>query len=62
MAQKTNEEIIDAFQVVLPYINDVLREDVIATLLDKQNIAGYDPAKHLDAKLTVGKPIAELHW
>ncbi len=62
MAQKTNEEIIDAFQVVLPYINDVLREDVIATLLDKQKIAGYVPGKHLDAKLTVGKPIAELHW
>ena len=41
MAFETNEEILDAFKVVLPYINEVLREDVAVGLADQQAVIAY---------------------
>ena len=61
MAFETNEEILDAFKVVLPYINEVLREDVAVGLTDKREMISYAKGHGIDIKLTPGTSLQQLH-
>lgn len=61
MAFETNEEILDAFKVVLPYINEVLREDVAVGLADQQAVIAYAKGKDVDLKLTPGTSRQQLN-
>ena len=46
MAFETNEEILDAFKVVLPYINEVLREDVAVEGVSQEVALSNAPEVH----------------
>ncbi len=54
---KTNEDILNAFKVVIPYINHVVREDVVIGLTNTKEYIGYARGTKLDIDLPAGKPI-----
>ena len=57
---KTNEDILNAFKVVIPYINHIVREDVVIGLTDTKEYLDYIPGKKLDIDLEAGKPIQDI--
>ncbi len=44
----SNEDILQAFQIVLPYIDRIVREDVVVGLTDREKYIGYAPGEKLD--------------
>ena len=54
---KTNEDILNAFKVVIPYINHVVREDVVIGLTNTKEYIDYARGTKLDIDLPAGKPI-----
>ena len=54
---KTNEEILAAFQFVLPYLNRIVREDMAVGLTDLEKYLSYYRAKEFELDLPAGKPI-----
>ncbi|KAJ48868.1 archaellum component FlaC [Clostridium tetanomorphum] len=54
---KTNEEILAAFKLVLPYINKIVHDDMAVGLTDLQEYLGYYRAKEFELDLPEGKPI-----
>ncbi|WP_350345092.1 methyl-accepting chemotaxis protein [Proteinivorax tanatarense] len=54
---KTNEEILAAFKVVLPYINRIAHEDMAVGLTDLEKYVGYYRADEFELDLPEGKPI-----
>lgn len=54
---QTNEDILAAFKLVLPYINRIVREDMAVGLTDLEKYLGYYRAKKFELNLPEGKPI-----
>lgn len=54
---QTNEEILAAFKLVLPYLNHIVREDMAVGLTDLNEYLGYYRAKSFELDLPDGKPI-----
>lgn len=54
---ETNEEILAAFKAVLPYLNQVVREDMAVGLTDSKEYLAYHRAKEFELDLPAGKPI-----
>ena len=57
---KTNEDILNAFKVVIPYINHVVREDVVIGLANTKEYIGYARGEKLDIDLPAGKPVGDI--
>jgi uncharacterized protein YoxC len=53
----TNEEIIAAFRLVLPYLNRIVREDMAVGLTDLKEYKAYYRAREFELDLPEGKPI-----
>jgi len=53
----SNEEILAAFKVVLPYLNRIVREDMAVGLTDLKEYIAYYRAKDFELDLPAGKPI-----
>ena len=56
-SMKTNQDILDAFKVVIPYINRVVREDIVIGLTNTTEYIDYVRGKDIDIDLAAGKPI-----
>lgn len=54
---QTNEEILAAFKLVLPYLNRIVREDMAVGLTDLKEYIDYYRAKEYELDLPAGKPI-----
>lgn len=54
---QSNEEIIAAFELVLPYLNRIVREDMAVGLTDLDKYVSYYRAKEFELDLPAGKPI-----
>jgi len=54
---QTNEEILAAFKLVLPYLNHIVREDMAVGLTDLKEYLGYYRANKFELDLPEGKPI-----
>ncbi|MBV1821584.1 hypothetical protein KUA25_26495, partial [Bacteroidales bacterium MSK.15.36] len=54
---KTNEEILEAFKVVLPYINSITPDDMVIVLTDLEKYIGYHNANEFTLDLSEEKPI-----
>ena len=54
---KTNEEILEAFKIVLPYINSITPDDMAIVLTDLEKYIGYHNANEFTLDLSEGKPI-----
>lgn len=57
---KTNEDILNAFKVVLPYINKIAREDMATGLSDLTQYLAYVRGENLDLDLAPGKNITNI--
>ena len=55
--QITNDDILAAFKLVLPYFNKIVREDMAVGLTDLKEYLGYYRAKEFELDLPAGKPI-----
>lgn len=49
--------ILEAFKLVLPYLNHIVREDMVVGLTDLKEYLGYYRAKDFELDLSPGKPI-----
>ncbi len=58
--QYSNEEILEAFKIVLPYMNKIVREDMAVGLTDLKEYLGYYRANKFELDLPAGKPIAGI--
>ena len=56
----TNEAILNAFKHVLPYINKIVREDMVVGLTNKEEYIGYQPGKKLDIAIPMGKKVDQI--
>lgn len=54
---KTNEDILNAFKVVMPYIKQIVREDMVVALTDCEKYIAYEKGKKVDINIETGKPI-----
>lgn len=54
---QTNEDILAAFKLVLPYLNRIVREDMAVGLTDLKEYLSYYRAKEFELDLPEGKPI-----
>ncbi len=54
---ETDEQILAAFKLVLPYLNKIVREDMAVGLTDLEEYLGYYRAKEFELDLPEGKPI-----
>lgn len=57
----SDEAILAAFKLVLPYINKVVREDMAVGLTDLKEYLGYYRAKKFELDLPEGKPIRDIN-
>jgi methyl-accepting chemotaxis protein len=57
---KTNEDILNAFKVVLPYIKKVTREDMVLGLSSLTEYIDYAPGKRLEIDLAAGKSVSNI--
>lgn len=58
--QYSNEEILEAFKIVLPYMNKIVREDMAVGLTDLNAYVSYYRAKNFELDIPPGKPIAGI--
>lgn len=54
---QTNDTILAAFKLVLPYFNQIVREDMAVGLTDLKEYSAYYKAKEFELDLPSGKPI-----
>ncbi len=54
---ETNEAILEAFRLVLPYLNKIVREDMAVGLTDLNAYLSYYRAREFELDLPEGKPI-----
>lgn len=54
---KTNEEILEAFKIVLPYLNSITPDDMMVGLTDLEKYIGYHNADEFELDLSEGKSI-----
>lgn len=57
---ESNEEILAAFKLVLPYMNRIVREDMAVGLTDTKAYLGYYRAKAFELDLPEGKSIDNI--
>ena len=57
---KTNEDILNAFKVVVPYIRHIVRDDIVIGLADTKEYIDYVPGRKLKLDLAAGKPVAGI--
>ena len=57
---KSDEDILNAFKVVIPYINNIVREDVVIGLTNLTEYIDYVKGKTLDIKIKPGMPIKDI--
>ena len=57
---RTDEDILNAFKVVIPYINNIVREDVVIGLTNLTEYIDYVKGQKLDIKITPGMPIKNI--
>ncbi len=57
---ETNEAILEAFKLVLPYLNRIVREDMAVGLTDLEFYLSYYRAREFELDLPAGKPIKEI--
>lgn len=57
---ESNEEILAAFELVLPYINRIVREDMAVGLTDLKEYISYYRAKDFELDLPAGKSINDI--
>lgn len=57
---KTNEDILEAFRLVLPYLNRIVREDMAVGLTDLTQYLAYHRAREFELDLPAGKPIQSI--
>lgn len=55
----SDEEILKAFSIVLPYMKDLVRDDMAFGLSDKEKYIFYSPAKGFDLNVTYGTDVVE---
>ncbi|MDQ0204970.1 methyl-accepting chemotaxis protein [Pectinatus haikarae] len=55
--KKTNEEILEAFKIVIPYIKHIVREDLVIGLTDLNEYIGYEKGKNFEINLQTGRAI-----
>ncbi|URZ00390.1 methyl-accepting chemotaxis protein [Clostridium felsineum] len=60
MGEISDEEILRAFKIVIPYLKEVVREDMAFGITNLENYVGYEPAKGFDLNLKVGSPAVGL--
>jgi ABC-type transporter Mla subunit MlaD len=58
---KTNEEILAAFKLVLPYLNKIVHDDMAVGLTDLDKYMGYYRAVEFELDLPDGKPIKGIN-
>ncbi|AAK79491.1 uncharacterized protein Yka (UPF0111/DUF47 family) [Clostridium acetobutylicum] len=56
MENISDEEILRAFAIVIPYLNKIVRDDMAFGLTDEEKYLAYGPAKGFDLNLRVGSP------
>lgn len=56
----SNEDILRAFTIVLPYLNDLAREDTAYALMDTEQYIYYEPSKGFDLNIKYGDNINEV--
>ncbi len=54
---QTNEQLIDAFKLVLPYLNPILPDDTRLVISSPEAIIDVAPAKHLQIKSSPGDSV-----
>ncbi len=54
---ETNEEILEAFKIVMPYINSMTHDDMAVALTDLEKYIGYYPAENFELDIKYGMPI-----
>ena len=54
---KTDQDVLNAFKVVLPYINDVVREDIALGLADTKQFLAYEPGHSVDIRISAGQSV-----
>lgn len=57
---ESNEEILAAFELVLPYFNRIVREDMAVGLTDLKEYISYYRAKDFELDLPAGKSINDI--
>ena len=57
---KTDEDILNAFKVVIPYIYNIVREDVVIGLTNLTEYIDYVKGKKLDIKIDPSMPIKDI--
>ena len=57
---QSNDEILAAFKLVLPYMNRIVREDMAVGLTDTHDYLGYYRAKAFELDLPEGKSIENI--
>ncbi len=57
---QTNESILAAFKLVLPYLNKIVREDMAVGLTDLEEYTSYHRAREFELDLPAGKPIKNI--
>ncbi len=54
---QTNEDILAAFKLVLPYLNKIVREDMAVAVTDLNEYLQYHRAKEFELDLPAGTPV-----
>ena len=57
---QTNEQLIDAFKLVLPYLNPILPDDTRLVISSPEAILDVAPAKHLQIKSSPGDSVRSI--
>ena len=57
---QTNEQLIDAFKLVLPYLNPILPDDTRLVISSPEAILDVAPAKHLQLKSSPGDSVRNI--
>lgn len=57
---KSDEDILNAFKVVIPYIHNIVREDVVIGLTNLTEYIDYVKGKKLDIKIDPSMPIKDI--
>lgn len=55
-----DEEILRAFSIVMPYLNDLSRDDTTYGLSDKKQYLSYVPAKNFSLHLNYGDEVVDM--
>ena len=56
----TDEEILRSFAIVLPFLNDLIRDDTAFAISDNSKYISYSPAKEFDLQLKNGDETVDL--